>query len=341
MELDNNIFFEDDEEQRDPITDAPEGTELEGEEDQVDDQDTIDTEEEQEDIPTEVLQNYYSHLTQLGVIRAPEGFEFDGSVEKLEEALDYTKNSTFSEAAEALEAKLPDDFKPLLQYALAGGTSLDAYLAAYGQSDVLALDPSKIDNQKKIVAEWYRETTTHDEEKIAKMVARLENKGEIEEEALDAIEDLKTIKEKRKNELVTNAAAEKQQREAQAQKEQKLITQAIDEYFDTPVRAEKAKAFLFAPVKQGDTTTTQFNIAVRSISANPKHLSQLVELVMDYDPDNGIKLDRIEKVMKTKGSKTFKELLQEKLDSKPSVKGTVKSQGQNKFSWGAFNEIEN
>jgi hypothetical protein len=290
-----------------------------------------------EDIDPEELKVYFNHLNQMGILRAPEDFEFDGTYEKLEEALSKTKDSLFDDAKNALQATLPDDFKALIDYALAGGNSIDAYIDAYSNKDIENLDLSKLENQRKVLYECYRQTTQYKPEKITKMIDRYEELGTIEAEALDALEVLTEEKARRKEELVENARAEREAAQATIEKERTNIATAIDGFLDDKVRANSMKAFLFNPVKDERGTTTKFNQVIQSISSNPQHLAQLVDILLEYDPKAGIKLTKLEKQVKKAGVQSFKDLVREKLESQPLVKGTVKpNNSRSQFSWDDF-----
>lgn len=301
------------------------------------------TEDTPEDTPADVdldpeeLKVYYSHLNQMGVLRTPEDFEFDGSYEKLEEALSNTKEALFTEAKNALQASLPDDFKAIIDYALAGGKSIDAYIDAYSDKDIQNLDLTKLENQRKVLYECYRQTTQYKPDKITKMIDRYEQMGTIEEEALDALEVLIEEKARKKDELVANALAEQQAAQAALEQERTAIATAIDGFLDDKVRAGSMKAFLFNPIKDESGTTTKFNQVIRSISSNPQHLAQLVDILLEYDPKAGIKLTKLEKQVKKAGVQSFKDLLNEKLNSQPLVKGgTVKQANASQFNWEDF-----
>lgn len=276
------------------------------------------TQDEPAPIDVEYIKQYYSNLTDLGIIKTPEDFEFDGTVDKMEEALELTKNSLYQEAVKNLEEKIPDDFKALLKYALAGGKSIDAYLSAYANNDILELDTTVVENQRKILAEYYKEFTSYSSEKINKMISRLEEMGDLDEEVDDALTQLQQLKQQRKNELVELAAAEELERKQRAQEERETISGIIDNTTNSVERKAKMKDFLFGPIKQDNVISTKFSTTLRNIYSNPEHLTQLVEILLDYDPKKGLILDKVENRVKTKGVKTFKEIVREKAGGKPT-----------------------
>lgn len=169
------------------------------------------------------------------------------------------------------------------------------------------------------------------------MIDRYEELGTIEAEALDALEVLTEEKARKKEELVANAKAEREAAQATIEKERAAIGSAIDGFLDDKARASSMKAFLFNPVKDEQGTTTKFNQVIQSISSNPQHLAQLVDILLEYDPKAGIKLTKLEKQVKKAGVQSFKDLVREKLESQPLVKGTVKpNNSRSQFSWDDF-----
>lgn len=292
---------------------------------------------EEDDIDPEELKVYYNHLDQLGILRVPEDFEFDGTYNKLEEALNKTKDSLQVEAKNELQAILPDDFKPLIDYALAGGKSLDAYIDAYSTGNLENLDLSKLENQRKVLYECYKQTTQYKPEKIAKMIDRYEELGTIEAEALDALEVLMEDKEQKKLALIENAKREREQLVEAAEEERVAIGSAIDTLITDATRANGMKAFLFNPHRASSGITTKFNETIRAISSNPKHLAQLADILLDYDSKEGIKLTKLEKQIRTKGVQSFKEMVKEKLEATPLLKGTLHSKdSKSQFNWDEF-----
>lgn len=135
----------------DPITDPVIETPVE---DPIveDPQPTTDVDDDSTEDP--VAKEYYEFLKEYGVLSTPDDFEFDGTPEKLQQALDLTRESLKETTARSLWETLPEDFKPLLQYALAGGKSLDDYMEAYAQPDYTTLDLSNPDNQRRVMYDY-------------------------------------------------------------------------------------------------------------------------------------------------------------------------------------------
>ena len=300
-----------------------------------------------EETPVETIDNdednssvveYFNALTEYGVLDLPEDFEFDGTPQGLQTALEMSDKQRTSKIAADLWERLPEDFRPLLQYALNGGKSLSQYLDAYGSEvDYSQLDLSDETNQRKVLYDYYKTTSSYNEEKINRMINRLADIGDLEDEALDAVKELVDHKEQQRQNLIIQAAQEeqleKERTAAQTQKIQSVIETSVA---IAPERKNRVKAFMFNPVKENGQYTTQLNQTMGSITSNPEHLVQLADILADYHPSTGFSFDRIEKKLKTKDVKSFKDLLDQKLDPKASLKGSNKKVVNEDFDWDGF-----
>lgn len=336
MEFEDYIQFEDGELENDlPIDIADEETPETS--DELDsNSDAPETDADEVDLDPEDLKVYYGHLSQLGVLRAPEGFEFDGTYDKLDEVITNTRTSLKEEAREELKAELPDDFKALIDYAKAGGKSLDEYINAYSTNNVENLDLEKLENQRKVLYECYLQTTQYKPEKINRMIDKYEELGTIREEAEDALEVLLADKETKKAELIVNAEKERTIAVAKAAQERESVNAALATMSKNPATIEATKAFMFNPVKTDNGVTTQFNKTIKAISNNPTHLAQLALLVQDYDETEGIKHTALKKEIKTDSLKGIKQLLRDTIESRPSTQGTIRPNNKSSFSFDDF-----
>lgn len=298
-----------------------------------------DPSEEDDAIDPDTLKAYFEQLKSVGLITTKDDFEFDGTFEKLDDAIEHTRQQNLNLVKEELQSKLPDDFKALIDYALAGGRSLEDYIQAYSGNNLENLDLSTLENQRLVLTEYYKQTTKYSDDKILRMVDKLETLGGIEEEAEDALAELLELKETRKAELIANAAKEAENRKAAIEQETIAITNAIDSSITDKPRAEGMKSFLFSPLKTEEGTTTKFKDTIRKISNNPEHLAQLVDILYDYDPKKGIKLTTLEKQTKDQGIRALKASVKETIAARQITSaGKVKKQtSSSQFPWEVFN----
>jgi hypothetical protein len=117
-----------------------------------------------------LIENYVKFLQEYDLIDIPEDYEFTGDPEQLQTILEHTKQARPAKAIETIFERLPDDFKPLFDYALKGGTSLDEYLKVYNKDiDNMSMDTPE--DQKKILFTYYKETSPYSDEKINRLIS--------------------------------------------------------------------------------------------------------------------------------------------------------------------------
>lgn len=298
-----------------PPTDAPE--------DDADDKDE----------PIEGLADYFEILKTQGVIRTPDDFEFDGTSAKFEEALLHTKEDLYNEIAETLFEKLPDDFKPLLDYALKGGTSLETFMSAHAPLNVTDKDLSTEEGQRKILFTYYKETSNYSDDKIKRIVARLDDPDELAEEAKATLAELAEIKKEKQDKLAENAAKEELERQKQAVQRVEAIKTSIDkaEWLED-TRRSKVKSFFLNQLKVGDKVTTGFSHTINQILSSPEFSAQLADIIMDFDPKKGISLERFEKRISSKKAQSMKTLLQQTINARTGEGGKV-TKPKTDFDW--------
>ena len=285
--------------------------------DDDDPQDPLADKDEPQDEPDPIIKSYYEYLTEKGLIDIPEDLEFNGTEEQLEEIFEHTKTVQQQQVVQKLWDNLPPDFKGVLEYALSGGSSLEDYVKAFSAQDVTKLDLSSPDNQKKLLREYYKETTAFSDDKINKLIASIEEDDALAEEVTEAAEKLQDIRQRRKQQMAQQAA----QQEAANKKAVELRTQKLVEAIETspnihPTRRQKVRTFFFSPLKTEQGQSTAFNETIKNIMDNPEHQAQLADILLDYDKEKGLLLDRLEKRAKTKGVAQLRDRLSKAVDPK-------------------------
>ena len=271
-----------------------------------------------------VYSSYYELLQENGLVFTDEEFEFDGSAEALATAIEQTKKNLNSAVAAALYEKLPEEFKPVLTYALNGGQNINEFLSVVASaSDIDTLDVNTPAGQKAILARYYAETTPFDEAKIQKLVQKSELAETLEDDAQEALETLQELKTKKANELIEQQEQAQVESERVAEEQRKQIQSLIDEAeFIKTNRKGKVKAFIFnALTNSQGQQDTQFRSTIAQIASNPEHLVQLADLLLDYDPKTGISLERFKSAAQSSATKSLKEKLEEAASAKSKVSG--------------------
>lgn len=290
--------------------------------------------DEEPEVETDALEAHYEFLKSYGLLKTPEDFKFEATPESLEQALTHTKEALYSEAVKSLTTSLPPDFIPILEYALAGGDSINEYLQTLQEEVSLDdLSTSDEDGQKQVLFQYWKATSSYSDDKIRKMVARIDDPEELQKEAEDALVSLKLFYKEERDRLKQRSIEEQEKRREKQEQQVKTLSSEIQSSIE-PTRQGSLKNFVLSPIKVADQTTTRLNYTLQNIFQNPKHLVQLADVLLDYDPDKGITSSRIEAKLKSKASKSFNQLVHEKLDSVP--KGRKPASASEKFDLEAY-----
>ena len=175
-------------------------------------------EEVEEEDDSEAVTNFFDAMSE------ELGWEFEEGDEKpktVPELINYFKtvieeNSKPDFASEEIEA--------LDNYVKQGG-DLKKYLQIDAELDLEDIDLDEESNQKAVVKMWLKEKGFSSKQ-IEKKISKYEDAGILEDEAQDAIEDLKDIREQRKEQLLK----EQEKAHKQYQEQQRAFyTNVVDE----------------------------------------------------------------------------------------------------------------
>lgn len=297
--------------------------------------DVPDTDEPAADTKSETIEAYFNFLKENEVLSLDDDFAFDGTPEKLQEALDTTKSKYVEQAYSALLEKLPEQGKALLSYFYNGGDNFQDYMDAFNSTPASKLDITTENGQREAVFQWYKATSKHTDDRINKFIARLELDDSLASEAESALEELKTIEANRTAELTELATQKKQQQETQYREERALLQKVIPTIADKS-RQPKLESFLFNQIKKGDKVKTPFNFTLEQIGATPEHLVQLADILLDYNPTTGFNMSRLEQRVATKQVNNLKDIIEQKLSPKSKLSSSAASQIKDDFDWNEF-----
>ncbi len=301
------------------------------------------TEEEDKDETEEPDQNLvgvFESLKESNTLVVPEDFEFDGTAEGLAKAVETTWESLRTNAQESLYNALDEDSRLALKYALVNKKPLYSY---YQENDTANFDYDAFDleeeaDQAEIMKVYLSKTTSLNETKINKQVELYKNSGQLMVEAKDAYTELVALQEEEKQKL--EAELDKKQKEnlRTALEVKQRRVEAINKLDDVEEsRRKKLVAFVANDLYlngRNQAPTTEINHYIQSIARNPEHLAQLANLLVDYDPEKGIVLDRIVAKLSTKKAEDIKN----KLDTKSGLpKGAqTRKKVEEEFNWGEW-----
>lgn len=289
--------------------------------------DDTDSEEGGEPIPdededSEIPKAYYEFLKNNNVLFLEDDYEFDGTAAGLETALVKTRENLAAQAINALWSKLNPDFQAALKYNLDGGTDFSKFASTYGTStDYSDYDLSKIDDQKAIVAKYYKETSNYSDERINKFINKLIETEDLYDEAEEAKDYLKKLTEKRKADLLEQTEKERAARESQIEEWRKTVINTVDSSDIPKSRKSKVQSFLLNPVQREGAVSTDFERTLTAIFQNPQHYVQLADLLYNYDTKKGLDLTRFVDKNKTQATSKFQKELEEAMKSGGKLKG--------------------
>jgi hypothetical protein len=306
---------EDPEEGPDEIVVEPEDEEPEEPEEEPEEpeEEPVETEEEPEEVNQ--IQAYFDVLKETGYLNLDDDFEFDGTEEGLEAALEESQNITKQTALADWYNSLSPDFQEVVKYASEGGTSMKDFVNSYKNiADYSDYDTSVEDDQVKLIADYYKLNTEFSDTKIQRLINNMSETGDLEEEAIDAQEYLLNYEENRKADLAKEQELRNQAIADQAAEERRLIDEAIQTSSVVQGRRKNSiKAFMFNPIKRGQEVDTDFNRTLKDIASNAEHRVILADLLYDYDPKKGFSFSRYESKGKKKATRNIKKALDSKL----------------------------
>ena len=293
-------------------------------------------EEEEKEEKSININEFFNTLKSSNYLQLPEEFEFDGSTDKLAEAIDLTYDKFKEQARESLLNSLDPESQLALKYALVNKKPLYSF---YEDNDFSSVDYSSLDlddeeNQANIVRDYLRKTTALNDNKIENQVKLFAKTGELASEAKDYLGELIAMQtaEQQELELKLKQQEVKAKEDNLKWKQDRLkVIQETPQLEDT--RKNKLKAFVLNEVymDRSKSPITELQMVIRQINSNPDHYVQLADILMDYSPEKGIDLERLKIKLNTKAATNLKD----KLDSVPSLpKGKqLKTKIEEDFNW--------
>lgn len=356
--LDELVFFEGDEDldkftedemDNDP-TASKEGNEGEdNDDDNNENEDDVNTDlednneddSEQDDEDESVYVSQFNYLKDLGLIAVPDDYKFDGKPESLESLVEATKENATKVGAQMIWQSLPDDFKIVLEYALAGGTDISKIQNLVRKDiDYSSLDLEDESDQELVIRQALKKTTKFDDKKIDSYIKKAKLAGTLDEEAENALEDLKKYDEEEKQALLEST---KQQ---QLEKQQALV-EGYQKYVETVNKLEnvdkKRKDAIVQSVwsvgNYGDfKEISYFNYVDYLVKTNPEHLVQLAQIYLSYDTEKGFINNELQKKAESQAKAKLRDVFDKFENS--SGKAKVKEQQTTPKKRGQLSEAD-
>jgi len=270
--------------------------------------------------------DYFEVLKATNALTLPEDYEFVS----LEQAIEDHRKFTYESAKQGVLSSVPPELKEIVEYALEGGNSLQEYLEKTKATDFENLDLEEVEDQKKVMYNYYKMTSNHDDAKIQRLINRLEESGDLKSEAEETLEELVNLKKENAKKLIS------EKKEAE-KKEQELVSKRIKEINDSLEqtnfsieRKNRIKSFIFTPTDNG---ATQFTEAINQVYNNPQHFVEFANFLSNYHPSKGFDYDKLKKQVQTENIKNIKEIISEKLDARTKATGRSTNTIPEDFDW--------
>lgn len=275
-------------------------------------------------------------FVQNGILSLPENFEFDGSEESINKLIEHSSKSQKEKVYNELLSQFPEDARKMIEYAKNGGDIREFFYTAQEFDDLANIDLSTLDNQKKILTHYYKTTSKHPDDRIQRIIDKLEATGTLEESAVEAVEDLNALKQQKLDDMIKAKEDAKKDREQQLLEYTKNVNKVIEESALESSLKGKIKSFIFDPVQTDEGIVNKYYLTLSQIEKNPSHLVQLSELLADYDPEKGLQLTAIKQKATNKGLEQVKNLLQRNLNNSNSLKGKASPSSDSNFNFEDF-----
>lgn len=252
----------------------------------------------------------FNRLTEKGYLQIPEGFTFDGSEDKEAELLAYNDGLKRKAFAEELYNELPEEFKPVLEYVLAGGTDYKSLLST---PDVASIKEEDLSDETKaeVVLHQFYKNKGFSEAKIKKLVDQAKQSEELTIEAKDALVSLKTDFDntnKAKVEAQKTAKIKEQEEAIENQRIYVNTVKALNEVAGYKLSEADKRKMIDSNLKplrfkspEGPVETTEFNYKLNQYMNDPQKFALLQFYVMsDFNIPNAAKRADSEAVKKLK-----------------------------------------
>lgn len=280
----------------------------------------------------------FNFLKEKRALYLPDDYEFDGSEEAFEKALNTSRELSEKTTFEGLLQALPEDYRDTIIFGLQTGRPLNEFLEYTKSFNLESLDLNQHSDQVRLLQRYYTQVAQFNPDRASKLIETLEKTGELQSAALEYYEEIKNLEHTRAQELILE---EQNRREANARKAYENRTRLTNAIDSTPIindsRRNTVKAFLFNEVARGNEIDTMYNRTLKSIQNNPEHIAQLADILLDYDPNKGIVLDRFNNQVKSNTVKSIKQQLQEaRSNVKPNISGNPSVPKGNNFDWDSY-----
>lgn len=290
--------------------------------------DTNDTKE-----PTDVIQKF-KDAVEFGTFVVPDDFEFDGSEEKFNEALELTRQHYFEQAEEILRENIRDPrLKELIEYGLQGGDFANLELFNQYQNIETNFENADIENeevQKQILKAYYQTTAAAlGENKINKLIEEDVETGKLKEIATNYRQWFVTEANREKARLQAEAATQREAERKAAAEYNKNFQKALAETkFADAKKSEILSSFNTTKLQDGrEVLNWQYKLML--VQSNPESFIQLLDILNTYDEQKGFSFGAVASKVKSEERKSLFDKFKGKKESE-ATSSARKQEEQNR-----------
>lgn len=321
----NDVINKEDKEKDDVLLGDDEDEDKETEK-EVTPPDEPETEEEEEEVSEE--QAAFNLAKELGTIQVPDDFKFDGTEEKLQEAIEITRNAYKETVEEEFYSQFKDPaIADIIKHAEEGGqfSNIPQYIYLKKQEE----DFSKIDIDNQENAKWLVENHLkalgNSEYTIKKVIEDAEIEDKLPELAKEGQEYfVKTINKQKEN-LESTSRDQRLAQEKEVKDWEDSFMTALNK---SPYSQEKRKELInsFGEVKIDEQISVpKYQYSFLTSQNNPEHFMQYLDFMNSYDPKEGFKFTPKGKTKDTEKNQTLLEKLK---SGGKTPKSTTHQQGK-------------
>jgi len=259
------------------------------------------TEEDEDEEPTyqepvaeEQMTDYVAGMIELGLIQAPEEFEFDGSEEKLNELIDYHKGrQTEQVQTEFLNSINDPVLQSIIKFGLEDGKygDLQNYISTHSATANLdSMDFSDDRVAENFVTQYYKNTTNLPDHKVQQLVEDDKDNRGLEDVAKEYAQNVKAQNAEYIGEMEKQAKVQrKAEQDYQANYKQNFMKSLKDTNYAATKQQEILNSFQYVQLQNG-ATMPEYQYKTQAIQSNPEHFIQFLDLLAGYDPKTGFTL---------------------------------------------------
>jgi len=283
--------------------------------------------------PTDVIQKF-KDAVEFGTFVVPDDFEFDGSEEKFNEALELTRQHYFEQAEEILRENIRDPrLKELIEYGLQGGDFANLELFNQYQNIETNFENADIENeevQKQILKAYYQTTAAAlGENKINKLIEEDVETGKLKEIAINYRQWFVTEANREKARLQAEAATQREAERKAAVEYNKNFQKALAETkFADGKKSEILSSFSTTKLQDGrEVLNWQYKLML--VQSNPESFIQLLDILNTYDEQKGFSFGAVASKVKSEERKSLFDKFKGKKESE-ATSSARKQEEQNR-----------